>query len=245
MPLDRPSIQPFPIHKGRYDVRPGMRAFGRAALGMEAEEGHFRLDRTTPSYLRQKLSLRHAYPGSALQVADGADEEAIAEVVWGTLRSPGGRGAGLGCLDTAGGGLSRARAALHTLGFGAGHPIDRRRSPGRARRAHRRTLRARRRGCSLARGARLRGPLRSRGHGIVSAGRCASGPLRGAARLLSELLGATPQGGPGLRSDSRTRGQQRGDPQRTRQPGASHVLYGALRALRLGSSPARRLRQPP
>ena len=81
MPLDRPSIQPFPIHKGRYDVRPGMRAFGRAALGMEAEEGHFRLDRTTPSYLRQKLSLRRAYPGSALQVADGADEEALVEVV--------------------------------------------------------------------------------------------------------------------------------------------------------------------
>ena len=53
----RPTrIQPFPIHKGRYDVRPGMRAFGRAALGMEAEEGHFRLDRTTPSYLRQKLA---------------------------------------------------------------------------------------------------------------------------------------------------------------------------------------------
>ena len=87
MPLDRPSIQPFPIHKGRYDVRPGMRAFGRAALGMEAEEGHFRLDRTTPSYLRQKLSLRRAYPGSALQVADGADEEALVEVVWGTLEA--------------------------------------------------------------------------------------------------------------------------------------------------------------
>ena len=60
MPLDRPSIQPFPIHKGRYDVRPGSQAFGRAALGMEAEEGHFRLDRTTPSYLRQNS--RYAVP---------------------------------------------------------------------------------------------------------------------------------------------------------------------------------------
>ena len=60
MPLDRPSHQPFPVTKGRYDMRPGMREFGRAAFGMPAEFGHFRLDHTTPRY----AAPRHAmHPG--------------------------------------------------------------------------------------------------------------------------------------------------------------------------------------
>ena len=85
MVLDRPSHQPFPITKGRYDVRPGMREFGRAALGLPAEHGHFRLDATTPQYLRKKLEVRRRYPSSALQIDSRADAASLAELIWRTF----------------------------------------------------------------------------------------------------------------------------------------------------------------
>jgi hypothetical protein len=84
-PLDRPSIQPFPITNGRYEVLPGMRLFGKAGFGMPAETGHFRLDQTTPDYLRNKLSLRQSHPDSALQLDAQGDDPQIAEAVWQTL----------------------------------------------------------------------------------------------------------------------------------------------------------------
>ena len=87
MPLDRPSYQPFPVTKGRYDTRPGMREFGRAAFGMPAEFGHFRLDQTTPRYLQAKLQARQSYPESALRLADSVDEERLKRLVWLTLRT--------------------------------------------------------------------------------------------------------------------------------------------------------------
>ena len=89
MPLDRPSHQPFPVTKGRYDMRPGMREFGRAAFGMPAEFGHFRLDQTTPRYVQAKLNSRASYPESALRLADLADGDRLMQVVWSTLRTLG------------------------------------------------------------------------------------------------------------------------------------------------------------
>lgn len=89
MPLDRPSHQPFPVTKGRYDMRPGMREFGRAAFGMPAEFGHFRLDQTTPRYVQAKLNSRARYPDSALRLADSVDAERVTQVVWRTLRTLG------------------------------------------------------------------------------------------------------------------------------------------------------------
>ena len=89
MPLDRPSHQPFPVTKGRYDMRPGMREFGRAAFGMPAEFGHFRLDHTTPRYVQAKLNSRSSYPDSALRLADSFDAERLTQVVWRTLRTLG------------------------------------------------------------------------------------------------------------------------------------------------------------
>ncbi len=83
--LERPSLAPFPITNGHYDVLPGMRLFGKAGFGMAAETGHFRLDCTTPDYLRAKLSARRAHPESALQVDADADAATIAEVVWQSL----------------------------------------------------------------------------------------------------------------------------------------------------------------
>jgi hypothetical protein len=85
MVLDRPSQQPFPITKGRYDVRPGMREFGRAAFGMPAEYGHFRLDETTPRYLREKLEVRRRHPSSALQTDERAEVASLAELIWRTF----------------------------------------------------------------------------------------------------------------------------------------------------------------
>lgn len=48
---------PFPLASGRYEVGPGMRRFGQAGQGFEAEQGHFRVDEHLAGTLAAKLAV--------------------------------------------------------------------------------------------------------------------------------------------------------------------------------------------
>ena len=83
--LTRPSIQPFPVTNGRYEVLPAMRQFARSGFGMPAETGQFRLDRTTPDYLRAKLRVLQEHGDTARQIDAEVEVAGATESLWRVL----------------------------------------------------------------------------------------------------------------------------------------------------------------
>lgn len=71
---------PFPVASGRYEVGPGMRRFGQAGAGMEAEQGHFWPDGELACTLAAKLAVLRRAPDQAHLRAPGLDAAAEASL---------------------------------------------------------------------------------------------------------------------------------------------------------------------
>lgn len=79
---------PFPIASGRYEVGPGMRRFGQAGQGFEAEEGHFQPDANLGAVLAAKLAVLRRAPRESHLIAPEmtpAEEAGLRQALFATF----------------------------------------------------------------------------------------------------------------------------------------------------------------